>query len=268
MFVTKDFDLLVSIQRRCGEDGQWSGKEPKCERTNCFRLPTVKHGNLTHCNGNKTNYGTIQSPKHGFCVKLACNAKYIEHWKMNKVIRGRVNSLSVSLRSKWYCDSSEWKGFGDMACFPPVRLTKISSAWHEIEGVFQEWHDSNIRWENSVSRDLRKHQLACESIVDVNVYKEKPRILNSRTNTKTLTLVCPKIRFVNKITDNKGTLETLVGGTWQRTCLTKPDTNRKLWNVFINMCTALNESSNDPGVVTQSQGLTSHQLVCSRGPTM
>lgn len=259
------FKLQGSPMRYCGKDEKWLGESPTCERMSCLRIPKFKHGSVTQCKRQTEEYGTMEQPKHGFCVKLKCNQNYIEQFKVNDLSTkfSLYISLAKQFKSQWFCRNERWKGAGEPECVPAFRLNNRVSSWHGDQGILQQWDDTNDRWIDSSNNDIKIHKLACSNSVGMGEYSGTPKAVIK--NNK-LQISCPKIRFVDKVTPFEGSLEVLVNNIWQPTCLlaaTEDVANTKrLKDLYRMMCHDLGVAADDPGIAYIGHGCTSHVMSC------
>ena len=262
----KGFRLIGLLQRHCMGDGTWRGKKPKCRRLNCLQLPKVKHGEIIKDPRNKKNRGTLEHPRHGIRVQLKCDQYHVEQYKVDKLFnpsRSEINQLGM-IKNLFVCQAGRWKGNGKMSCLPFVQIFPKHSAWHADWGHLRQWDDSDLKWKISLDDDQKKHQLACSNLIDGYSQKTKSSLTEDR---KSLLVVCPRIRFGDKITDYVGKLQVLVKKKWVSACLLENHGNEKqmknLQSVYNYLCEEMGIECNKPGIARIDNGPTSYDIKCS-----
>lgn len=262
----RGFRLIGLRQRHCMGDGTWEGKKPECRRLNCLQLPKVKHGEIINDPGNKKNRGTLEHPRHGMRVQLQCDQYYVEQYKVDKLFnpsRSETNQQR-KIENLFVCRAGRWKGNGEMSCLPFMQIFPKRSDWVADWGHLQQWDDSDLEWKISLDDDQEKHQLACSNLIDGYSQKTRSYLIE---DGKILVVVCPRIRFGDKITDYEGKLQVLVKKKWVPACLLESRGNeehmKNLQGMYEILCQEMGIEYNKPGIAQIDNGPTSYDIKCS-----
>ena len=255
----KGFLLNGNKERTC-VDEDWDGTAPHCQPLSCPRPPTDENGSYLPCDymEHAKNYGTVDRPLEGYCVKLECANLFLpSHVFRGETYRPRWESDWEIPQGGRVCSDGKWIGYVDDVCEPTTRLVDVEDHWNKKRGTLQLWQ--NGAWTFALSApDQSILHLSCKSVgIDEPQYVASTSSIGSRR-----LVTCSKLRLTQpKPTIYEGKIEVLKHGNWEGVCVPETGTAGS-HTASLETCEALGFSYHS-AIVSINTGWTDNQLVCS-----
>ena len=263
----KGFQLDGASERVCQTSGQWQYEDPTCVAMRCGNVPQVENGQLEVCKHMEKSkiHGTFADPRQGFCVKVTCDANYVESYEIDKSIQPPIwESYGSIPNGAMVCKEGQWIGYRQATCEPNARLIVSRSTTSALltKGYVEIW--KNRQWmRETVDKEQSAH-LACSRITpDYHEPGIRHRMVKVSETISILKVMCPKVRFMNPITSYEGALEIVINNEWQPLCISEIPSGTAA-RLLKTLCEIINLEMHvaQPALVTHDAGTTMHRLMC------